>query len=73
MKKGEGSMNKAKNRFERMNEKRMLSLEEAAMYTGLGRTSCRQWLDKIGAVKKIGKRVLCDRVVIDKALDKATA
>lgn len=66
-------MNKPQNRFERMNEKRMLSLEEAAMYTGLGRTSCRQWLDKIGAVKKIGKRVLCDRVVIDKALDKATA
>lgn len=73
MKKGEYSMNKAQNRFERLNEKRMLSLDEAAFYTGLGRTSCRQWLDKIGAVKKIGKRVLCDRVLIDRALGKETA
>lgn len=66
-------MNKPMNRFERMDEKRMLSLDEAALYTGLGRTSCRQWLDQIGAVKKIGKRVLCDRTVIDRELDKATA
>lgn len=66
-------MNKATHRFEGLNEKRMLSIEEAAFYTGMGRTVCRKWLDQIGAVKKIGKRVICDREVIDKALDTMTA
>lgn len=66
-------MNKPKNRFEKMDEKRMLSLEEAALYTGLGLSTCKVWLREIGAVKKIGRRVLCDRLVIDRALDTMTA
>ena len=56
-----------------MDEKRMLSLEEAALYTGLGLSTCKVWLREIGAVKKIGRRVLCDRLVIDRALDTMTA
>lgn len=73
MQKGRYSMNKPTHRFEGLNEKRMFSIEEACFYTGMGRTACRKWLDSIGATKKIGKRVICDREVIDKALDTMTA
>ena len=66
-------MNKPTHRFEGLNEKRMLSIEEACFYTGMGRTACRVWLDKIGATKKIGRRVICDREVIDRELDTMTA
>lgn len=66
-------MNKATHRFQGLKEKRMLSIDEACFYTGMGRTACRAWLDQIGAVKKIGKRVICDREVIDKALDTMSA
>lgn len=62
-------MNKSNYRFEGVSEKRMLSVEEAAFYTGMGKTKCREWLREIGAMKKIGSRVICDRHVIDAALD----
>lgn len=66
-------MNKSMNRFEGLAEKRMLSIDEAAFYSGMGRTKCRVWLNEIGAVRKCGSRVLCDRKVIDKALDAMAA
>ena len=66
-------MHKSTNSFERINEKRMLSIKEAAFYTGLGTTSVRQWLDEIGAIRKIGKRILCDREVIDRAFNEMRA
>ncbi len=62
-------MYKAENRFEGLNEKRMLSIDEAAFYIGMGRTKCREWLKEIGAIRKIGSRVICDRKIIDAALD----
>ena len=49
--------------------KRLLSVEELAKYVGLGRHSARQFAEENGAVKRYGKRVLFDRVVIDRALD----
>lgn len=71
--KGVITMNKATHRFEGLSEKRMLSIDEACFYTGMGKTVCRKWLNEIGATKKIGKRVICDREVIDRALDSMTA
>lgn len=65
-------MNRSINRFEGLSEKRMLSIEEAAFYAGMGRTKCREWLREIGATRKVGTRVLCDRKVIDAALDSMT-
>ncbi len=50
-------------------EIRLMSLPEASKYIGLGRNRTRTFLDKIGAIRMIGKRVLCDRVVIDRYLD----
>lgn len=49
--------------------KRMLTTKEAESYTGLGKTLCRSWCESIGAVRKIGTRVLFDKFVIDGALD----
>lgn len=49
--------------------KRLLSVNELSVYIGLGRNTARKFAEEIGAVKHYGKRVLFDRVVIDKALD----
>ncbi|ETP71100.1 hypothetical protein UYO_2958, partial [Lachnospiraceae bacterium JC7] len=51
------------------NLKRLLDAKEVCIYTSMGRNSCRAFCENIGAVRKIGKRVLFDRVIIDKALD----
>lgn len=50
-------------------EKRLFSLEEAAQYIGQGLNRTRTYMEEIGAVRKMGKRVLFDRCVIDEALD----
>lgn len=48
---------------------RLLSLSEAQLYCGLGRITTRKWCEEIGAVRRIGSRVLFDRVVIDEAIN----
>ena len=53
-------------------EKRMLSIEEASQYIGQGETKTRAYMEEIGAVRKIGRRVLFDKAVIDYALDQLT-
>lgn len=52
--------------------KRLLSVEEACGYIGLGRSAAKIYLDRIGAKRKIGRRVLYDKTVIDAALNAAT-
>lgn len=52
-----------------INQKRMLSLEEASMYLSIGMNNIRIIVDKAGAVKKYGRRVLVDRMILDKAID----
>lgn len=53
--------------------KRMLSVAEGCAYTGLGRNTFRKYAEQIGAVQKIGTRVLFDKKVIDAALDRVNA
>ena len=60
----------ARNRTTNYSEKRLLDAKEVQTYTGMGRNSCRAFCDQIGAVRKIGGRVLFDKTVIDAALDK---
>ena len=48
---------------------RLLTAEQAQRYAGMGRMSLRKWADQIGATRKFGRRVMFDKVVIDKALD----
>ncbi len=61
-------MKKATNRGS-ISDKRMLTMEEACTYTGMGRSSCRQWCEEIGAVRRFGKMVRLDKEVIDRVYD----
>lgn len=49
--------------------KRLLNREELCMYTGLGKSKAEAWAKQNGACKHIGRRVLYDRVIIDRVLD----
>ncbi|MBQ6094393.1 MAG: polyprenyl synthetase solanesyl diphosphate synthase [Lachnospiraceae bacterium] len=51
--------------------KRMLGIDEAAKYLGLGKVVTRAWMDEIGATRKFGRRVLFDKQIIDRALDQS--
>ena len=50
-------------------EKRLLTEAEAMCFVGLRRTKFRSWAAEIGAVRHIGRRVLYDRAVLDRAVD----
>ena len=56
---------------EGMEGKRMLGIDEAAKYLGLGKVVTRTWMDEIGATRKFGRRVLFDKQIIDRALDQS--
>lgn len=49
--------------------KRLLSISEATVYLGIGRNTALNYLEKIGAKRNIGRRVLYDKVTIDKHLN----
>lgn len=51
------------------NEKRLLDATEVCMYLSLGRNRGIEFAKKIGAERRIGRRCLYDKTVIDKALD----
>lgn len=49
-------------------EKRLLSISEATIYLGVGRSSALKYLEAIGAKRQIGRRVLYDKNTIDEYL-----
>lgn len=49
--------------------KRLLNTKELMNYTGLGESKARQWAAKIGCMKKIGRRTVYDREIIDNAIN----
>lgn len=49
--------------------KRLMNLEEFLKYTSMGCVRGKAWAKDIGAIKHIGRRVVFDRVVIDRVLD----
>lgn len=51
------------------NEKRLLDTKELAGYMSCGRQKARRFGDQVGATRKIGKNVLFDRTIIDRAID----
>ena len=53
-----------------VSEKRLLTINEASQYLGLGTRTTRMLMEQIGAVRKFGSRVLFDKSVIDQELDK---
>lgn len=54
-------------------EKRLLTIQEASQYIGLGTRNTRSYMEEIGAVRKFGSRVLFDKNVIDQELDRKKA
>ena len=50
-------------------DKRLLNIKEVCVYTGIGQTRARQYMDEIGATKQFGRRVLFDKTIIDAALN----
>lgn len=53
--------------------KRLLTEKEATAYVGQGTTKGRIWLKEIGSRRNFGRRVLYDKVVIDRKLDEMAA
>ena len=51
-------------------EKRLLSITEASAYIGLSKTTAYKYLKSIGAIRKIGRRSLFDKEVIDNEINK---
>ena len=50
--------------------KRLISINEATVYLGIGRNSALKFLEDIGAKRQIGRRVLYDKNTIDEHLSK---
>lgn len=49
--------------------KRLLNKSEFCNYIGLGHTKAEKWAIEHGVVRHIGRRVLYDRVAVDKVLN----
>jgi len=49
--------------------KRFMTIQECADYLNIGISSTRKYMKEIGAEKRIGKRCLYDRNVIDRYFD----
>lgn len=58
--------------MQEMISKRMLQEPEMKLYTGLGRNKAREFCKNIGAVVRIGRRVLYDRTKIDEYFNSIT-
>ena len=50
-------------------EKKTLTCKEVCQYLGLGRNTARKIGLEAGAVRRIGRRVLYDRVTLDNYVD----
>lgn len=50
-------------------ETRMLDINSLCEYIGLGKTKATEFGEKCGAKRRIGKRVLYDKRIVDKVLD----
>ncbi len=53
----------------RLNEKRLLSLKEFCAYSSQGQNTARRFAKKAGIEKRIGHKVLYDRVLFDEWCD----
>lgn len=58
-----------RNIAEDVNNKRMLGIDEASQYIGMGRNYTRSLMREIGAERHFGRRVLFDKQIIDQALN----
>lgn len=54
---------------QQFDDRRLFTIKELMVYTGLGESKARAWAKEIGANYKIGRRTVYDRTIIDKAID----
>ena len=59
-------MNK-QNVMGKIEDKRLLNIKEVCI--GIGQTQARKTMQEIGAVRRFGRRILYDKIVIDTYLD----
>ncbi len=52
-----------------LSDKRLLNMDEFRIYAGLGSNVARNVAEKTGALFKVGRRVLVDKVKFDKYCD----
>ena len=50
-------------------ETRMLDVDDLCAYLNMGKTKATEFGEKCGAKRRIGKRALYDKRIIDQALD----
>lgn len=50
-------------------EKRLMNIDSACQYLDMKPTKAREWLEKMGAKRKIGGKVLYDKEAIDAYVD----
>lgn len=55
-----------------LSDKRLLSMDEFCIYAGLGSNVARSVAESTGALFKVGRRVLVDRVKFDRYCDENT-
>jgi len=60
---------KERNNVVVMGEKRLLDAVEVCSYLSLGRNRGVEFAKEIGAMRKVGRRTLFDKVIIDRYLD----
>lgn len=49
--------------------KRMINIEELCEYIGMGKTYTSKWAKEHGLARKIGRRTLYDKVLVDELID----
>lgn len=52
---------------------RLMDITQLCTYIGLGKVTAREFAEECGAVLKIGRRCLYDKVIIDQAIDRMGA
>jgi hypothetical protein len=52
-----------------LSNRRLISAVEGCNYTGMGKDSFNKFAHEIGAIKRFGRRVFYDRLIIDRAID----
>jgi Excisionase from transposon Tn916. len=55
-----------------LSDKRLLSMDEFAIYTSMGANKTRELAEQSGALFRAGRRLLVDRVKFDQWCDKNT-
>lgn len=58
-----------RNKNDNLEMKRLLGIDDLCEYMGLGRCTAAEFGKRNGAVVRIGRRVLYDRSIIDRAIE----